>query len=712
MKICFITDLHIPYHPLAVQNDVLDWALNDALKKQADVIVFAGDFTADGHIDSFRRFDKKIAESNIPVVISPGNSDYRTPETHDLAKAYEKNPTTEILGRKIISLFDGCAKISEDIYALLEKADEKTIVVGHYPPEGLSGEHKARMQKWRKDHPSVPYFFGHLHYFEQRDDFTYLLTPADPDKAIGELPAISYYDTDTNTLVKAYYNCPVPYDFKNYIGLSCRNVTPDLLYAIDKRIAHIELRENVLHTPDDLQTKINLWRQNGGKTLSLHAPNTLSADGQFLEDKWRAFIDVAKRISPDRITLHVPEIQIGDATDERINEIAAFIADKLSELSDNVAIGIENMHMTDGETVQLHRFGYLPEDCKRYIDILRTHTSHQVGMHLDVGHALNNLPFSERYTISTWYAEVGCEINGYHIHQTIIKDGKFDNHNPITSWYGKCISYAGFFRAWLTGILNKAPVFLEIRPAEGYKVSFDLLENQTQVFDLHSHTKYSNCGRDEPETLVDTMVKNGVQLLGITDHNYGIGSRKAEYEQTIRALAQKNADRIRILCGIEIATLPHLFDISSPDEISGYDYCLLEHIDNPESLAKDDLFAFAKKLGIRCGIAHTDMFAYCDIRGYDHYEFFKKLAKAGIFWEMNVSYDSIHKYRQHSYVNDFLNDPQKQAIIRDCKVYISVGFDGHRHEDYDGARVADAIMRLKRAGVLTADKLFDTTPQN
>lgn len=708
MKICFISDLHLPYHPAAAQYDLLDWALQDLQKKQAAALVFTGDFTANGHPDSLRMFSEKIRGLNIPVIAAPGNSDYRTPSTVETVRKFETPFVTDVQGIKILALFDGQQQISDEAYALLDSADENTLVCAHHPPECLPEPHRSRMMQWRENHPNVPYFFGHLHLAVQRDANTYLLPAADPDKNIGENPAIAYYDTDTRILRKTYYNCPVPYDFARYIGLSCRHPETDIEYAIAHRVGCIELRCNSMRedfTP--IFPLLKEWRNAGGHTLSLHAPEVITG-GQFDEETWVAFAEFAAEVSADRITLHVPNLPSHTVTDEILVKIAGFVDEKLSVLPDTLVIGIENMHMTAKDTVENHRFGYLPEECLRYLRIFREHTSKKVGIHLDAGHARNNAPFSQQYTLPAWYAEVGGEAVGYHIHQIKRKDGVLENHQPITDWYGKYISYAAFFRAWEKGQLAKAPVILEIRPDEGYKATFDLLEreNEMPVFDLHSHTHYSFCGRDLPETLVDTMVRNGVRLLGITDHNYGIGKRKAEYERVVRELAKKNADRIRILCGIEIATIPTHYDLADPSEIAGYDYCLLEHIDSPDSLAKDDLFGFAEKLGIRCGIAHTDMFAYCDNRGYDRREFFKKLADHGIFWEMNVSYDSIHRYREHPYVADFVNDPEKQEIIRECGVYVSVGFDGHRHEDYDGAKVAEMVKFLKNAGIRTADELF------
>lgn len=333
-------------------------------------------------------------------------------------------------------------------------------------------------------------------------------------------------------------------------------------------------------------------------------------------------------------------------------------------------------------------------------------------MHLDVGHARNNMPLVETYTLGPWYAEVGRDTVGYHIHEVVQDSTGLHNHQPISNFYGPMISYASFFKLWLRNELCHAPVILEIRPTENdpmpYRAAIEALQREAKrhVFDIHSHTRYSFCGRDDPQLLLDTAVENGIRLFGICDHNYGIGKRKAEYLQVMRQLATDNRDRIRLLVGIEIATIPANYDITEPAEIADYDYCLIEHITQDESLVGGDLFGFAEKLGIRCGIAHTDMFAYCDKYGYAYHAFFSEMARRGIFWEMNVSYDSIHRYREHPYVQDFLSDPAKQAILRETGVPISVGFDGHRCEDYDGRRVHRIYDFLRENGFRLADELF------
>lgn len=44
--------------------------------------------------------------------------------------------------------------------------------------------------------------------------------------------------------------------------------------------------------------------------------------------------------------------------------------------------------------------------------------------------------------------------------------------------------------------------------------------------DLHSHTYFSACGADEPELLIEKAIESGIDVLGVTDHNYGIGDRQ------------------------------------------------------------------------------------------------------------------------------------------------------------------------------------------
>lgn len=240
------------------------------------------------------------------------------------------------------------------------------------------------------------------------------------------------------------------------------------------------------------------------------------------------------------------------------------------------------------------------------------------------------------------------------------------------------------------------------------------------IQDLHAHTYYSFCGSDSPNAVVETAIAGGVELLGITDHNYGIGYARLDvyeskssdlspgygqalkrYYDHIQLIKEKYADRITILCGIEIATVKQQKLPLPPDaDVSFFDFCLIEHLDKmEESITGGNLFAFANRCGCPTGIAHTDMFAFIQSIGVDPLTYFSKMAEMNIFWEMNVNLDSIHRGHEHSYMLDFFKNREQQDIVRRSGVQLSVGFDGHRIQDYKPLRVTEYCKKIKDMGI-------------
>ena len=238
------------------------------------------------------------------------------------------------------------------------------------------------------------------------------------------------------------------------------------------------------------------------------------------------------------------------------------------------------------------------------------------------------------------------------------------------------------------------------------------------IQDLHSHTYYSFCGKDKPETIVEAAIAGGIQLFGITDHAHGVGQGKkavyhaakdgvtfSDYEKMltryfdhINLIKEKYADQITVLRGIEINTQENLPHARLPQQVdvSFFDYCLIEHLNFEDSITQGDLFSFAKRCGCAVtGVAHTDLFGFIEQKGWDPSDYFKRMADQDIFWEMNVTYDSIHHYREHEYVLEFFKNEQQQKIVRDSGVKLSVGFDGHRVEDYLPDRIASFCHRLE-----------------
>lgn len=712
MKICFMCDLHLPVFKEALQYKILDWAVEDMRKKETDCIIFAGDVTCDGNIDVYKKFISDMQKTKIPFIYIPGNSDLRDKTSREEVAKISSPCKNKISGQVIYAINDCNGKISKEQFSVIEEADENSILFRHHSANVYSEETRKQLAQWRESHKNTMSFYGHRH-ISKVDGCDVSLQAMDPDKAIGESPCITYYDTETKEIRKAYYFSPVPTDLNGYFGISCYKAERDIEFAIENNLKNLELRPNCLETDLFLLSSLIAdWRKNGGENLSLHLPDVAYTDGQVsLHPKTDEYINLANALQIDRITQHVPKVSVKDVQSENdvLESICRKLSEKLNLINRDIVIGVENMHMTAADTPdENRRFGYTPEEVLDFMRCLDKFCRHKVGINFDIGHARNNAPFSQKYQISSWYALIGKYIVGYHMHQVTVKDGKFHNHMPITEIYGKLISLASFFDCWTMGQINKVPVVFEMRPEGAYEktlATFSAYKNK-RIFDIHCHTNYSSCGRDNPRDVIETAIRNGLSVIGISDHNYGIGTRKAEYLKEMRLLAKEYSDRITVLCGIEIATYPDKYDISDPNEISEYDYCLIEHITEPSSIAGGNLFEFCKNLKIPCGIAHTNLYTYCEMRGLGTEEFFRKLGENNIFWEMNVTYDSIHCYSEHEYVLDFMSDQEKIDLVKKSGVYVSVGFDGHRREDYDGFKVHAMYDFLKDNNIKTADELI------
>ncbi|MBQ9117746.1 MAG: PHP domain-containing protein [Clostridia bacterium] len=225
------------------------------------------------------------------------------------------------------------------------------------------------------------------------------------------------------------------------------------------------------------------------------------------------------------------------------------------------------------------------------------------------------------------------------------------------------------------------------------------------IIDLHAHTRYSWCGRDDPAELIEEMITHGVEVLGITDHQRGIGEDVQVYCDTIRGLAKKYEDKIRLFCGVELCTLPE-WQPKQGETFAEYDYCLIENLADKESVMCGDLLAYVKDYQCPVGIAHTDLFSFIKAKGLDARQYLKGLADRGVFWELNVNYDSIHGYQEHAYVKRFMESEYEQALVKESGLAVSIGFDGHRKEDYLVERVAAGNDFLQKTGIKNAVDLL------
>ena len=471
-------DLHLSDDQNTLQYDVLKWATNDILKNSPDIVAFVGDVTCDGNKEVYDYFIYEIENTKIPFLFVPGNSDLRHPLFRESIREKASVCKNEICGIKIFAVNDCDRNISDLQFKELDDADEKSIVFMHHPLGRHNDATNEKFANWRKTHEKTLVVCGHLHK-EQINENYILLGAMDPDKSVGETPCLTYYDTDARLIEKSNYDAPVPEDIFDYFGISCYKVIDEIKFATENKLKYLELRPNCADYEDfeEIKSHIDLWRKSGGENLSLHLSDVGWSDGKLIvSEKYEKLIEIAKTLKVDRLTQHVPKASVKDVKENPkvLDEISSYIAKKYNEISHDVVIGIENMHMTKNDKADdTRRFGYLPYECMDFMNLVKEKTNHKVGINFDIGHARNNVPYSQKYQIGTWLSIVGKYIVGYHIHQVYSKDGIVKNHTAIFDVYGHLISFASFFKMWELERINKAPVIFEMREEGAYKITLE-----------------------------------------------------------------------------------------------------------------------------------------------------------------------------------------------------------------------------------------------
>ena len=476
MRLALLCDLHLPYHKDAAQYDALRFYLHTLEERKPDALLYVGDITASGDLSAADIFVAGIHRLGVPAFVIPGNSDLRDAATAVKMRTYA-SPTVNRIGDITVFAVNDCdGNVSDETLAALNDASAKDIVMLHHPYMSLHEPSRTRFAAWRASHPDTVVFYAHLHKsLHSGNDIA--LQAADPDKAIGECPCMSFYDTQTGALTKKYYECPVPSDFADHVGFSVFSPLDDLAYAAEKRVKYLELRPNAAEEDADaLDKALANWRSRVMGQLSVHLTDVSysTEEGFGGGERLQKTVALAVRAGASRVTLHVPKMSVGDAR-TMLDETAAYAAGFLSALPEDCVVGVENMHMTSRDRPDdTRRFGYIPSELLAWREALERKLSRYVGVNLDIGHARNNAPYSERYNLSSWYAEVGAHCVGYHIHQVLKTEEGFENHTPITEYYGKLISLASFFRGFSGGQLQKAPLIFEVRGKDAYKISLDL----------------------------------------------------------------------------------------------------------------------------------------------------------------------------------------------------------------------------------------------
>ncbi|MBP3348750.1 MAG: metallophosphoesterase [Clostridia bacterium] len=480
MKICLMADLHLSYNKSTIQYEICDWAFDQIAKDAPGLLLVPGDITTDGNMDAMTYFFKKLRSCAIPYVTVMGNRDVGDPATAEEICKMASPIKNRICGLDIVAINAPYRKMDDEARAFLASGEDADIIVTHFPPQSSHHDDKPLFLEWLDNHPDTVVFSGHLHR-EEHNGNCHLIRALDPDKSVGASPCITYYDTDTKEFSHVSYDCPLPDDWFDYLGLSCYKIETDSAFAAKHNMPVMELRENVFKEDEATIVRcVEEWRKAGGKMLSMHVDDICWDNGTIVPDPLLAErIQLANKLKVDQITQHTPsDLLMGQYSPDKVDALAASLGEYYKELRKEAVIAIENKHADEGDPIGDERqYGIIPCEVIEFMHALQKHVDQRVGVRLDVGHAVNNPPHSHRYTQGVWYSEVGKYVVGYHIHQ-VTNDHGLENHYPIRNVYDEVMSYASFFRWWNEGKLNKAPLIMEMRPRNSYEISMETFLRQ------------------------------------------------------------------------------------------------------------------------------------------------------------------------------------------------------------------------------------------
>ena len=191
------------------------------------------------------------------------------------------------------------------------------------------------------------------------------------------------------------------------------------------------------------------------------------------------------------------------------------------------------------------------------------------------------------------------------------------------------------------------------------------------IMDLHNHTTFSYDGSDSPEQIIENAIKNGIDVIGITDHQCSIGNRLNEYKKRLNECKKRYSGYITVLSGLEIGTRPFPDDLLSSDT-DDLDFVLFESLDDTRAADLYDFLARRQLFKVPVGLAHCDIFSLGQRYGLDMLEVLKK---ENIFWEINTS-------GNYNYYYDFLTNRKKREAVKRSGIGVSIGSDTHACFEY------------------------------
>lgn len=213
------------------------------------------------------------------------------------------------------------------------------------------------------------------------------------------------------------------------------------------------------------------------------------------------------------------------------------------------------------------------------------------------------------------------------------------------------------------------------------------MKNGPYIVDMHNHTHWSYDSSDAVEAVINNAISHGVDVIGITDHQFTIGSKLGDYFSEVEECKAKYSGQIKVLTAIEIGTRPQPGDLSAA-ACRNFDYVLFECLDDTRAMDLYEFLEWRRLFSCKVGLAHTDIFA---LDGRYNVNMLDIMKREHIFWELNTS-------GNYSYYYDFLTNEKKRKIIRNSGIEVSIGSDTHSVAEYKFESLKNANIMMQQLG--------------
>ncbi len=498
VRLIQITDLHLSDRTDTPAADALQWAIAESNRLAVDLVAFTGDMTACGTGASATNFLAAIAALSMPWVFTPGNAELRTGGAAPVLAGAMGRRSLVVEGVHFLLPDTSSGRLSTEDRRWLDTEIctwGPNVLLTHYPVDVLDEDSRAWVEAWLAAHPVELYLAGHRHFARDRAvaGCRELITQGlDPDKAFGGPPGITLLE---RSAASGWSMQAIPWPHENAllpaltdhcpVGWSIHGDPVETVRETRRHALHVlELRpRDPAYAVTEIIDELRALRDERPIYLSWHLPNLPWAeDTGTIEghDAVRRQIDHGRACGVNAFTVHVPKIGAAgmyEANDTHTAAWEAFLVcyeDLFREArAAGLTISIEHIHNQPGTPTDRASRAFATE-IGEYLEWIEAVTHRlgagtgQVGAHFDIGHARNNGDLGNTQPLGDWYARIGSHITGYHIHQVRPHEdtGKLTNHRDIQSIYDRTISYAGFLHAWSQRMLNRAPLFIEVRDAQ------------------------------------------------------------------------------------------------------------------------------------------------------------------------------------------------------------------------------------------------------